>query len=54
MPIGDALRSVASMGCDMTKPMEIDFFVDAWDCYCTKLMVPTYEAICEAQSELDE
>jgi hypothetical protein len=81
---GDALRSVASMGCDMTKPMEIDFFVavpdqeagqrvaelatghgyrtkvvfdeedDAWDCYCTKLMVPTYEAVCGAQSELDE
>ncbi len=69
---GDALRRVKSMGCDMTKPLEIDFFVevpdreagemltelasrqgyrsdlehdeedDAWTCYCTKLMVPTY------------
>jgi hypothetical protein len=80
---GEALRRVASMGCDMTEPMEIDFFVavpdqeagqrvaelatghgyrtklvydeedDAWDCYCTKLMVPTYEAVCGAQLELD-
>jgi hypothetical protein len=81
---GDALRRVASMGCNMTKPMEIDFFVavpdreagqrvaelatrrgyrtgvvydevdDAWDCYCSKLMVPIYDAVCGAQSELDE
>jgi hypothetical protein len=72
------------MGCDMTKAMEIDFFVDvpnqaaglrvaelatclgyrstvtydeeddAWTCYCTRLMVPTYAAVCGAQSELDE
>jgi hypothetical protein len=77
---GNALRRVASMGYDMTRLMEIDFFVavpdqeaglrvaelatghgyrtevvydeedDAWDCYCSKLMVPT----CEAQSELKE
>jgi hypothetical protein len=81
---GVALRRVAAMGCDMTKPMEIDFFVDvpsqeaglqvvesatrsgyrthleydeeddAWTCYCTKLMVPTHEAVCGVQSELDE
>jgi hypothetical protein len=81
---GEALRRGASMGCDMTKPMEIDFFVavpdqeagqrvaelatghayrtkvvydeedDAWDCCCSKLMVPTHEAVCGAQSELDE
>ena len=74
---GDALRKVASMGCDMTRPMDIDFFVevpsqeagelvaepasrsgyrtnvdhddedDAWTCYCTKRMVPTYEAVLE-------
>jgi hypothetical protein len=80
---GVALRRVAAMGCDMTKPIEIDSFVDvpsqeaglqvaesatlfgyrthleydeeddAWTCYCTKLMVPTYEAVCGAQTELD-
>jgi hypothetical protein len=27
---------------------------DAWDRHCAKLMVPTYEAVCGAQSELDE
>jgi hypothetical protein len=80
---GDALRRVASMGCDLTKPLDIDFFVDApsqesgaqvaelafrsgyrttldydeeddaWTCNCTKLMVPTYEAVLGAQQELD-
>src|SRR5262249_51780419 len=78
------LRMIASMGCDMTQPMEIDFFVDvpsqaaglrvaelatrlgyrtsvkydeeddAWTCYCTRRMVATYDAVCGAQSELDE
>jgi hypothetical protein len=81
---GVALTRVAAMGSDMTKLMEIDFFVDvpsqeaglqvvelatrfgyrthleydeedgAWTCYCTKLMVPTYEAVCGAQTELDD
>ena len=81
---GDALRRIASIVCDMTQPMEIDFIVDvpsqngglrvaelatrlgyrtsveydeeddAWTCYCTRLMVPSYEAVCGAQSELDE
>jgi hypothetical protein len=81
---GDALRAVASLGYDMTKPMDIDFCVDvpdseigervaelvsrsgyrtnldydkeddAWTCYCTKCMVPTYEAVVGAQKELDE
>jgi Regulator of ribonuclease activity B len=81
---GDALQRVASMGCDMTKPMEIDFFIDvpsqaaglrvaelatrfgyrtsveydeeddAWTCYCTRLMVPTYDAVSGAQAELHE
>ncbi len=70
---GDALRRVAALGCDMTKPMDVDFFVevpsreagehvaelavrfgyrtnvehddedDAWTCYCTKRLVPSYQ-----------
>jgi len=81
---GDALRRIASAGIDMSRPLEIDFFVavpgreageavarlaahagyraelvrdeedDAWDCYCTKRMIPTYEAVVAAQRELDE
>jgi hypothetical protein len=27
---------------------------DAWDCYCTKAMLPTYDGVVEAQRELDE
>jgi hypothetical protein len=27
---------------------------DAWDCYCTKTMLPTYDGIVQAQRELDE
>jgi hypothetical protein len=81
---GDALRRVASQGADMSRPMDIDFFVsvpdrqagesvarlatglgyrtelvhdeedDAWDCYCTKAMLATYDGVVEAQRELDE
>ncbi len=80
---GDALRRVASMGADMSRPMDIDFFVavpdrqagesvaklasslgyrtevvhdeedDAWDCYCTKAMLATYDGVVLAQRELD-
>ena len=81
---GDALRRVASMGADMSRPMDIDFYVcvpdqhsgdsvaclasgrgyrteviyddedDAWDCYCTKTMLATYDRVVAAQRELDE
>ena len=81
---GDALRRVASIGADMSRPMEIDCFVavpnrelgeavamvavgagyrakvvhnaedDAWDCYCTKAMLATYDGVVGAQQELDE
>jgi len=27
---------------------------DAWDCYCTKAMLPTYDGVVEAQRQLDE
>src|SRR5437899_266323 len=27
---------------------------DAWDCYCTKAMLATYDGVVEAQRELDE
>jgi hypothetical protein len=27
---------------------------DAWDCYCTKAMLPTYDGVVETQRELDE
>jgi hypothetical protein len=81
---GDALRRVIGLGADMSRPMEIDFFVavprreagkaiarlathagyrtsivhneedDAWDCYCSKFMLLTYEGVVAAQRELDE
>jgi hypothetical protein len=81
---GDALRRVAAMGADMSRPMEIDFFVvvpdreageavarlaaragyrtelvhdeedDAWDCYCSRRMLPTHEGVVTAQHELDQ
>ena len=80
---GEALRRVAALGADMSRPMEIDFFVavpdreageavarlasglgyrvevvhdeedDAWDCYCTRVMLATYDGIVAAQRELD-
>lgn len=78
-----ALERIAQDGSDLTRPLEMDFFVavpsedagrrmadrvaglgfDAsverdpedgdWTCYCTKVLVPTYEAVVAIESQLD-
>ena len=80
----EALRQVEELGVDMSRPMEIDFFVavpnreagedlaeaaalagfqvevlfdedeDAWDCLCSKAMLPTTEEIAQARRTLDD
>lgn len=37
-----------------TTVVEHDDEADCWTCYCTKRMVPAYDAVVAAQRELDE
>ncbi|MDI1447027.1 ribonuclease E inhibitor RraB [Polyangium sp. 6x1] len=37
-----------------TPSLEFEEEAKEWICYCTKRMVPTYEAVVAAQQELDE
>ena len=48
---GQLANLAAELGYKVT--VEYDEEDDAWTCYCTKLMVPTYLDLIDCQAELD-
>jgi len=50
---GDELAQLAAQR-GYSTTVECDAHSQRWTCYCTKRMVPTYEAVTTAQKELDE
>ena|SRR5260370_13467950 len=50
---GDAVAELATRTGYHTKLVH-DEEDDAWDCYCTKTMLATYDCVVDAQLELDE
>ena len=50
---GEALAQLAARAGYRTELLHDDED-DAWDCYCTKSMLPTYDGVVTAQCELDQ